>query len=141
MLARNLASPQPSVPADAPARDAAAILVRPEIAAVLVVDGTRLVGAISDEDVLRHLLPDYLRESDALVRSLDEAAVQKLWRHLDELRSSDIARKVVTVDADATLIEVAAAMVRHRARVVGVADGELIGGITIDDLLSHLRLG
>lgn len=141
MLARNLASPQPSVPADAPALDAAAILVRPEIAAVLVVDRGRLVVAISDEDVLRHLLPDYLRESDALARSLDEDAVRELWNHLDDLTASDIAREVVTVDADATLIEVAAAMVRHRVRIVGVDDGGLIGGITIDDLLSHLRLG
>jgi CBS domain-containing protein len=140
MLARNLASPQPSVPADAPAHDAATILVRPDIAAILVVHEGRLVGAISDEDVLRHLLPDYLRESDALARSLEEDAVRQLWSHIDGLTASDIAREVPTVDADATLIEVAAAMVHHRSRVVGVVDDRLIGGITIDDLLSHLRV-
>jgi CBS domain-containing protein len=43
------------------------------------------------------------------------------------------------VAADDTLVEVAAAMVRSHASLVGVLDeGRLVGGISIDDLISHL---
>ena len=43
------------------------------------------------------------------------------------------------VDAEDTLVEVASTMVRARASLVGVLEyGRLVGGISIDDLLSHL---
>jgi CBS domain-containing protein len=43
------------------------------------------------------------------------------------------------VSGDDTLVEVADTMVRSRASLVGVLDdGRLIGGISIDDLISHL---
>jgi CBS domain-containing protein len=43
------------------------------------------------------------------------------------------------VDGDDTLVEVADVMVRSRASLVGVMDGgRLVGGISIDDLISHL---
>jgi CBS domain-containing protein len=43
------------------------------------------------------------------------------------------------VDGEDTLVEVADVMVRSRASLVGVMDqGRLVGGISIDDLISHL---
>jgi CBS domain-containing protein len=43
------------------------------------------------------------------------------------------------VDGGATLVEVASVMVRAEAPIVAVVeDGRLIGGITIDHLLTHL---
>jgi CBS domain-containing protein len=141
MLARNLACPQPSVRAGAPATEAAGMLVRPEVASVLVVDDEgRLVGAISDEDVLHRLLPAYVETSGALARALEEASVDRLWRRLEGLSAGDMATAVPKIAGDATLVEVAAMMLLHRRRIVGVVDGDrTIGGITIDDLLTHLR--
>ena len=141
MLARNLARPQPSVPASAPAIEAADMLIRPEVASVLVVDDEgRLVGAISDEDVLHHILPAYVESSGALARALEEASVDRLWQRLEDLSVGNIATDVPKVAGDATLIEVAAMMLLHRRRIVGVVDGDrTIGGITIDDLLANLR--
>jgi CBS domain-containing protein len=43
------------------------------------------------------------------------------------------------VDADATLVEVASVMTHAQVRLVAVVqNGRLIGGISIDHLLTHL---
>ena len=144
MKARNLASPQPVLRSDAPAGEAAAVLARHEIRAVLVVDEReRFVGVLSDSELLRGLLPPYVGEASMLAHVLEEGAAEILYRRLEGRLVAGLMphdRDVVpVVDADDTLVEVASVMVRARASAVGVMDGgPLIGGITIDDLLSHL---
>ena len=144
MKARNLASPQPVLRSDAPAGEAAAVLARHEIRAVLVVDEReRFVGVLSDSELLRGLLPPYVGEASMLAHVLEEGAAEILYRRLEGRLVADLMPKdrdvVPVVDADDTLVEVASVMVRARASAVGVMDGgPLIGGITIDDLLSHL---
>ena len=144
MKARNLASPQPVLRSDAPAGEAAAVLARHEIRAVLVVDEReRFVGVLSDSELLRGLLPPYVGEASMLAHVLEEGAAEILYRRLEGRLVAGLMpndRDVVpVVDADDTLVEVASVMVRARASAVGVVDdGRLIGGITIDDLLSHL---
>ncbi|MGH2526367.1 MAG: CBS domain-containing protein [Actinomycetota bacterium] len=144
MKARNLASPQPVLRSDAPAGEAAAVLARHEIRAVLVVDEReRFVGVLSDSELLRGLLPPYVGEASMLAHVLEEGAAEVLYRRLEGRLVADLMpddRDVVpVVDADDTLVEVASVLVRARASAVGVMDGgRLIGGITIDDLLSHL---
>ena len=144
MKARNLASPQPVLRSDAPAGEAAAVLARHEIRAVLVVDEReRFVGVLSDSELLRGLLPPYVGEASILAHVLEEGAAEILYRRLEGRLVAGLMphdRDVVpVVDADDTLVEVASVMVRARASAVGVMDGgPLIGGITIDDLLSHL---
>jgi CBS domain-containing protein len=144
MKARNLASPQPVLRSDAPAGEAAAVLARHEIRAVLVVDEReRFVGVLSDSELLRGLLPPYVGEASILAHVLEEGAAEILYRRLEGRLVADLMPKdrdvVPVVDADDTLVEVASVMVRARASAVGVMDGgPLIGGITIDDLLSHL---
>ena len=144
MKARNLASPQPVLRSDAPAGEAAAVLARHEIRAVLVVDEReRFVGVLSDSELLRGLLPPYVGEASMLAHVLEEGAAEILYRRLEGRLVAGLMpndRDVVpVVDADDTLVEVASVMVRARASAVGVMDGgRLIGGITIDDLLSHL---
>jgi CBS domain-containing protein len=144
MKARNLASPQPVLRSDAPAGEAAAVLARHEIRAVLVVDEReRFVGVLSDSELLRRLLPAYIDEASMLAHVLEEGAAEILYRRLEGRLVADLMphdRDVAPlVEADDTLVEVASVMVRARASAVGVVDdGRLIGGITIDDLLSHL---
>jgi CBS domain-containing protein len=129
---------------DAPAGEAAAVLARHEIRAVLVVDEReRFVGVLSDSELLRGLLPPYVGEASMLAHVLEEGAAEILYRRLEGRLVAGLMphdRDVVpVVDADDTLVEVASVMVRARASAVGVMDGgRLIGGITIDDLLSHL---
>lgn len=144
MRARNLASPRETIRIDASCADAAAILARHDIRAILVVDASgNFAGVLSDSELLRGLLPAYVDETEALARVLDESASEALYRRLESRTVSDLMPRdrdtAPVVDADDNLIEVAATMVRAHASLVGVLDGErLIGGISIDDLISHL---
>jgi CBS domain-containing protein len=144
MKARNLASPRETVDLDAPAPIVAAMLARHDVRAILVVhpDGS-FAGVISDSELLRALLPAYIEETGSLARVLEEAAADELYRRLEGRTVADLMPadrdEAPVVDADDTLIEVAAAMVRSRASMVGVVEGgRLLGGISIDDLVSHL---
>ena len=144
MKARNLASPQHVVQADAPATEATAVLARHDVRAVLVVDERgSFVGCLSDSELLRALLPPFVDESEVLARVFEEKASESLFRRLEgrsvgELMPTERDETPV-VDVDDTLVEVASTMVRARASLVGVLEGgRLVGGISIDDLLSRL---
>jgi CBS domain-containing protein len=142
--ALGLCGPQATLRADASAAEAAAMLARVETSAALVVDEAGgLVGILSDEDLLLGLLPGYLGETTALARVLEEGSADELWQRLEARTVRDLLpppRDVApVVDRDATLVEVASVMTRARVRVVAVVDeGRVVGGITIDHLLSHL---
>lgn len=144
MRARDLARPQHEVRTDAPAADAAALVARADVRAVLVVDPTgALVGVLSDSVLLHDLLPPYVDASEALAGVLEEGAADLLWRRLEGRRVVDLLpedrEEVPEVDGDATLIEVASLMVRANTPLVGVRDGDrLVGGISIAELLDHL---
>ncbi|HEV8564746.1 MAG TPA: CBS domain-containing protein [Actinomycetota bacterium] len=144
MKARNLASPRETLRTDDPASEAARILSRHDVRAVLVVDAEgHLAGVLSDSELLRRLLPAYVEDNEALARVLDEAASEALYQRLEGRTVAELVRtdreEAPVVDGEDTLVEVAAVMVRSRASLVGVVDaGRLIGGISIDDLVSHL---
>src|SRR3990172_503510 len=137
-------SPHAPLRRDAPAAEATDTLSRHDVRAVLVVDdGSSFVGVISDSELLRALLPPFVAESEALARVFEEAASESLFRRLDGRTVGDLMPQErdehPVVDADDTLVEVASTMVRARASLVGVLEeGRLVGGISIDDLLSHL---
>lgn len=144
MRARNLASPRETIRNDAPAAQAATILARHDIRAILVVDEEgRFAGVLSDSELLHGLLPAYVEENVALARVLEESASEALYRQLENKTVADLMpadREVPpVVRADDTLVEAAVTMVRSRASLIGVVEGDrLIGGISIDDLISHL---
>jgi CBS domain-containing protein len=144
MRARNLASPRETLRIDAPASLAAQVLSRHDIRAVLVVDSAGAFrGVISDSELLRALLPSFVSENEVLARVIEEGASEELFRRIEgrtvgDLMPAERGRPPV-VEGDDTLVEVASTMVRAGASLVGVLDdGRLIGGISIDDLISHL---
>jgi CBS domain-containing protein len=144
MRARNLASPRETIRVDASAAEAAAVIARHDVRAVLVVDEAgAFAGILSDSELLRCFLPAYVEENEALARVLEESASEELHRRLETKTVADLMpadrEAEPVVDADSTLVEVAAIMVRSRASLVGVVEGDrLVGGISIDDLVSHL---
>lgn len=144
MRARNIASRHYTIPADAPAFEAAETLSRIDVRAMLVIgaDG-RLAGVLSDSRLLAALLPDYVEEDAALARVLEEDAVDLLHRRLEGRTVADLLDAHEgphpQVPGDARLLDVAAMMVRTGLSLVGVHDeGRLIGGISIDNLLTYL---
>jgi CBS domain-containing protein len=144
MRARDLTPDQPVVPSDAPATQVARLLTDAGVRALLVAGlGGSVVGVISDRLLLSHMLPSYVTEVESLAGVLDERDVDLCWLQLQGKTATDLLpadqEVAPTVDADATLIEVASTMVRARVSLVAVLDGGgLIGGITIDRLIAEL---
>ena len=144
MKARNLLSPQHTVRTDAPAVEVADVLARHDVRGVLVVDPRGgFVDVLSDSELLRFLLPPYVDAASSLAHVLEEGAADMLFRRLEGRSVGDLIPKgrevAPVVEGGDTLVEVASVMVRAHASLVGVLEGGVLaGGISIDDLLSHL---
>jgi CBS domain-containing protein len=145
MRARDLATPYPSVAPDTPAEEAARLLAQEAVEGVFVQEEQgELQGIISDTTLLAFLLPRYLAEDRALVRVLGEDVAGALWQRLAGRPVRDLlaasTASLPEVDADDTLVSVAATLVRSGASLVAVRDrdGRLVGGITTSQLLTRL---
>ncbi|MBL8596113.1 MAG: CBS domain-containing protein [Devosia sp.] len=90
-----------------------------KIGAVVVVDGKRVVGILSERDVVRHLGRD--------------------WGALASRPVSDVMTKaVVTVSRFATVADVMERMTEKRIRHMPIVDnGELVGIVSIGDVVKR----
>lgn len=106
---------------------------------------------VPGSQVLRFLIPDYLQETPALARALDEQASEDLCRKLERTTVRELLPhprdidELPVVDVGATPLEVAAVMARMHSPVVAVVDddggtGRVVGAITASRLLGHLLL-
>ncbi|SDT42170.1 CBS domain-containing protein [Microlunatus soli] len=97
---------------------------------VVVSDGSgEPIGVITALDVLRLALPDYLVDDSSLAATLDEAAIEEM---IAPLRAKSLAEvigdqavtvhDVPTVDADATMLEIAAILVSAGCPVAVISD-------------------
>jgi CBS domain-containing protein len=100
-------------------REAAGVMDQAGIGALAVIDGTRLIGVVTDRDLVRR----------GLARGLPADA------RVDAVMSTP----VVTIDAEADLHD-AFALFRSNAlrRLAVVRDGKFVGIVTVDDLLIDL---
>lgn len=100
-------------------RDAAAIMEQAGVGSLAVVEGARLVGIVTDRDLVRRGLACGL-PADARVDAVMTAPV-------------------VTIDADADLHDAFALFRTHALRRLAVVRGEqFVGMVTVDDLLVDL---
>lgn len=99
--------------------EAAAVMEQSGVGALAVIDGERLVGIVTDRDLVRR----------ALARGLP----------LDARVDAVMTTPVVTIDADADLHEAFALFRTHAVRRLAVVRGEqFVGMITVDDLLVNM---
>ena len=144
MRARDVMRPATVLSTDAPASDLVQAFRRPDSRAVAVVSARGdLIGLLIDEDLLYALLPSYVLDDEALVKVLEEDAAGELQRRLEGKRVQDVVqvrrRGHEPVDPEATLVEVAATMVRAGdPAVLVVEDDRVAGVITADSLLPAL---
>jgi CBS domain-containing protein len=97
-------------------QDAAVIMEQSGVGALAVIDAGRLVGVVTDRDLVRR----------ALARGLDPTA------RVDGVMSSP----VVVIDAEADLHDAFALFRTHAVRRLAVVRGaQFVGMITVDDLL------
>jgi CBS domain-containing protein len=145
MRAGDLAVPFLTVGTDTLAVEAARLLAVQNLPGLIVVDPRgRPVTILPGTQVLRMAVPRYIQDDPALARVVDEAAADVFVQELGERTVAEVLpeqpRELAVVDADATVLEVAALMARTRTPLVAVIgdDGALLGAVTLDALLDRL---
>lgn len=129
---RDIMSYEPrSVSPDTPLRAAARDMVRFGLGGLPVVDeNERVVGMLSEKELMRHLLANYL-QGGATQRPLPPAS-ERAVRDV-------MTRQVLCVSPDQPLAEVASIMTNKDVdRVPVVKDGRLIGFLTRGDIVRKL---
>ena len=109
-----------TVPPAATLRDAAVVMEREEVGAVVVVVEGRAAGVLSERDIVR-----------AVANGED----------VDDVRADDVmAVDVVTIGLDATVTEAADVMEAGNIRHLPVTDGDkVVGMVSIRDVLAAHR--
>lgn len=143
MHAGALAREFPTVTLDTPALEAARLMAANDLPGLVVLGGDgRPCTVLGGTQVLRLAVPLYIQDDPTLAGVVDEAAADTFTTRLGDRTVRqllpDEPLELPVVDADATLLEVAALMARVRVPVCAVVDGDrLIGAITVDSLLDH----
>ena len=108
-----------TVSADTKLAEAVNMLTERRIGAVVVLDGKRVVGILSERDIVRHLGKDWAALASRPVRDVMTSAV-------------------VTTGRYATVAEVMEQMTERRIRHLPVLEGgELVGIISIGDVVKR----
>ncbi len=145
MRARDIAEDYPTVGPDDDAMQTAQLLAQRRLGAIVVVDHSgKPVAVLPGSQVLNFVIPQYVQDDPGLARvydeeSADEFSAKLAGRRVRDVLSPSELRDVEVVDADATVLEVAAVMARMHSPVVAVVDdGRMIGVVTVGTLLDHV---
>jgi CBS domain-containing protein len=147
MQARDIAVSVPTVTKGDPVAKVLQVMAISRLPGLIVVDErSRPTMVMPGTQVLRLVVPGSYRDDPALARAIDEESADLFWQELAGLTVGDCftdkPSKPVTVSADATLLEIAALMGKHRSPLVAVvdADGALVGAVTLERLLTSLAV-
>ncbi len=138
-----------SVPAKAPLREAMAAMVRGRVSGLPVVDGDRVVGILTEGDVVRrlhHQVPWFASFVDGMTMPLPPIEPESLHELLERVRATPVheimTRDVIVVRPDTELEEVADTLThRHIKRAPVVDNGRLVGIISRGDLVRGMLQG
>jgi CBS domain-containing protein len=133
LAVRDLMTERPrSVAPDAALRDAALDMVRAGVAGLPVVEADgRVVGMLSQRELLQHLLTKYLARGGAPAAQPPDARPRQV--------RDVMTRQVMCVSPDQPVAEVAAMMTNKDVdRVPVVRDGRLVGFLTRGDIVRKL---
>lgn len=140
-----------TVQAKAPVSEAARLLRENRISGMPVLDGEKLVGVVSESDLLRLLsveekegglwLPSPFEVFEVPFRDL--VKWEKMHSALDEIPKKNVgnvmSRSLHEVGPDQSIEEAAGIMTRHRInRLPVVENGKLVGIVTRGDIISGL---
>jgi len=151
MKISNVMNPEPvTCKVDDPVSDAVRLLKENDISGMPVLDGEKLVGVVSESDLLKLLsveeetglwLPSPLEILEIPIRDL--IRWEKLQAGAEEIGKRPVSKvmtkKVRTVGPEDTIEKAASMMVRHRInRIPVVDDGKLVGIVTRGDIIEGL---
>jgi CBS domain-containing protein len=134
LTVRDLMTERPrTITPDAPLRDAARALARTGIAALPVVDdGGRVIGILTEQELLRDMLANYLQGGPAPKRAPGGQGAGRSVRDI-------MTRQVLCVSPDQPLAEAASTMINKDVGGVPVVrEGRLVGFLTRGDIVRKL---
>ncbi len=108
---------------------------------VFVVDTEdRLVGVVTEADLIKVLIPKYLSFDEFLISAMNENYFENKCIESRALPVTEIMTKtVLLVHADDTVIHAAALMVINKVRTLPVvADGKVVGIVHLINLIRHI---
>lgn len=141
MRAENFAEDFPAVTIDSDALDAARTLAEHRLPGLLVTDSAgKPYAVLPASQVVRFIVPRYVQDDPSLAGVLNESVADRCAEKLRGKKVRDVLPDhlidVPPVNADDTIIEVAATMARLRSPLLAVVDGgRLLGVITASRLL------
>ena len=154
MLVRDVMNTEPvACQASDAVSDAVKLLRENDISGMPVLEGERLVGVVSESDLLKMLskedegglwLPSPLEILEVPIRDLIRwERLQAGAEEIGKIRVSEVmTRKVVSIGPEETIETAAAMMVRHRINRIPVLEGErLVGIVTRGDIIAGLGMG
>ena len=143
-----MAEPFPVVGVDSGALEAATLLAKNRLPGLIVTDEKGKPHAVLPaSQVVRFLVPSYVQDDPSLARVIDEPDADRVADKLAGVTVRKLlparAPELAVVQADDTLLEVAALMARLRSPLVVVMDdAQILGAITASRLLElALRSG
>lgn len=146
--ARELAQPYPTVRQDRGAVDAARLITEENRLGLVVVDDRdHPVAVLPGSQVLRLIIPGYIRDDRALAGVVDDEFVDQMCDALEGRTVADLLpkdrRRLPVVGPDESALEVAALMAAEHSPLVAVVEGPgtsgpMIGAITLPVVLAAL---
>jgi CBS domain-containing protein len=142
MHASDLVEEYPLVGLDTDALEAAQIMAKRRLPGLVVTgESGRPYAILPASQVVKFVVPQYIQADPSLAAVVDESAADKIAAKLGGKRVRDMLPKdpheLPTVNADDTMLELAAIMARMRSPLVAVLDDDqIIGVVTASRLLS-----
>ena len=142
MHAEDIAEDFPVISIDSGALDAARLLAEHRLPGIVVTDSAgKPCAVLPASQVVRFIVPRYVLDDPALARVLNDSATDRAAQKLGGKTVREVLPEhlvdVPAANADDTIIEVAALMVRLRSPLIAVLkNGKLHGVITASRLLA-----
>jgi len=134
-----------SVKPEENAKDALTLLFKMQISGLPVIDAQgKLVGMFTEKDILNNLLPSYIEKIGSFIYEENIKSIKKKFQDLANLTVAQLMRKkVITVDEDTNLYEVAHLMLTQKVRRIPVLDKakRVIGIVAREDVVKTYAKG
>lgn len=130
-----------SVKEDAALKEVSSILARNKVSGLPVVDdGGRVIGVITEDDLIRAILPTYQEITSEEMFLQNAENIEKKASEASKLRVKGIMSKdPITVDEDVPVMKAGAIMMARKVkRLPVVRDGKLVGVISRTNITQHM---
>ena len=119
-----------TVTSDTPLAKVTSLICLHQFSGMPVVDGDRVVGIVSEKDILKALYPTYTEFYDDPVRSRDFEEMETRYRDMSQRPVEEVmTHNVIVVSPDEPILKAASTMILKKVRRLPVVEGDRLVGI------------